>query len=121
MRVNGPLFISLLLSVALSPAVLFAQDGTADLVGGGIGLVIGLLIVVVIGAVVGWLATLIVSGSGGSFWGDVLVGIGGALIARFLFPALGIGFGSGIVGAILPALIGAVILLLVLKLIRRAS
>jgi uncharacterized membrane protein YhiD involved in acid resistance len=41
--------------------------------------------------------------------------------AAGIFPALGIGFGSGIVGAILPALIGAVILLLVLKLIRRAS
>lgn len=61
------------------------------------------------------------SGSGGGFWNDVLVGIGGALIARFLFPALGLGFGSGIVGAILPALIGAILLLLILKLVRRAG
>jgi uncharacterized membrane protein YeaQ/YmgE (transglycosylase-associated protein family) len=51
----------------------------------------------------------------------VLVGIGGALIARFLFPVLGVSFGTGIVGAIVPALIGAVILLLILKLIRRAG
>jgi uncharacterized membrane protein YeaQ/YmgE (transglycosylase-associated protein family) len=121
MRVHGLLLISLVLSTALLPAVLFAQDGTAELVGGGIGLAIGLIIVVVIGAIVGWLASLIVSGSGGGFWSHVLVGIGGALVARFLFPALGIGFGSGIVGAILPALIGAIILLLILRLIRRAS
>lgn len=121
MRHQRKVFIPTLASAALLPTGLLAQDTTAELVGGGIGLAIGLVIVVVIGAIVGWLASLIVRGSGGGFWSDVLVGIGGALIARFLFPALGLSLGSGIVGAILPALIGAVILLLVLKLIRRAS
>jgi uncharacterized membrane protein YeaQ/YmgE (transglycosylase-associated protein family) len=121
MRPIEKFFFPTLAMTALLPTGLLAQDTAAELVGGGIGLVIGLVIVVVIGAVVGWLASLIVSGSGGGFWTDVLVGIGGALIARFLFPALGVGFGSGILGAIVPALIGAVILLLVLKLIRRAG
>jgi uncharacterized membrane protein YeaQ/YmgE (transglycosylase-associated protein family) len=121
MRPTAQLFLSTLAMTAILPTDMLAQDTTAELVGGGIGLAIGLVIVVVIGAIVGWLASLIVGGSGGSFWSDVLVGIGGALIARFLFPALGLSLGSGIVGAILPALIGAVILLLILKLIRRAN
>jgi len=121
MRTAGALAITSAVSTALLPTVLLAQDRTAEMVGGGIGLLIGLLIVVVIGAIVGWLASLIVSGSGGGFWTDVAVGIGGALVARFLFPTLGVGFGGGIVGAIVPALIGAVILLLVIRLIRRAA
>ncbi len=51
---------------------------------------------------------------------DVLVGIGGSIIASYLFPAIGIPLGTGIVGAFLAALIGAVLLLLIIKLIRRA-
>ena len=35
---------------------------------------------IVVGAVVGWLAGLIVKGSGYGFWGDVLIGIGGSIL-----------------------------------------
>jgi uncharacterized membrane protein YeaQ/YmgE (transglycosylase-associated protein family) len=121
MTSNRSSMLSLAAGLSLLPAALQAQDTAAEMVGGGLGLVIGLLIVIVIGAVVGWLASLIVRGSGSGFWSDVLVGIGGAIIARFLFPAIGVGFGDGIIGSILPALIGAVLLLLVLRLIRRGA
>ena len=82
---------------------------------------IGLLILIVFGAVVGWLAGLVVKGSGYGLLGDIVIGIVGANIAGFLFPALGIPLGSGIVGTIIAAVIGAVILLLVIRLIRRAT
>ena len=81
-------------------------------------MVAGLLVVV--GAVIGWLASLIVKGTGSGILVDILVGIGGSIVASVLFPAIGIPLGSGAVGAFLAALIGAVILLLIIKLIRRA-
>ena len=80
-----------------------------------------LLVTLVIGAIAGWLAGVIVQGSGFGLVGDILVGIAGALVAGFLFPALGIGFTivGGIVGAIITAALGAIILLLIVGLIRR--
>ena len=80
-----------------------------------------LIVTLVIGAIAGWLAGVIVQGSGFGLVGDILVGIAGALVASFLFPALGIGFTivGGILGAIITAALGAIILLLIVGLIRR--
>lgn len=108
--------LALLGSVMATPAL--AQQDAANAIGAGVGLVIGLLIAIVIGAVVGWLASLIVKGSGSGFWSDVLIGIGGSLIASVLLPAIGLNLGSW-VGSFFAALIGAVILLLIVKLVRR--
>ncbi|MCC1494524.1 GlsB/YeaQ/YmgE family stress response membrane protein [Cognatishimia sp. F0-27] len=104
-------------ATAASPVL--AQDQAAEAVGAGIGLVIGLTIAIVVGAVVGWLASLIVKGSGSGLFSDILIGIGGSIVASFLFPALGLTFGGNVIAAILSPLLGAVILLLVIKLIRR--
>jgi uncharacterized membrane protein YeaQ/YmgE (transglycosylase-associated protein family) len=52
--------------------------------------------------------------------GDIVVGIIGAFIAGLLLPRLGIAIGGGIVREIITAMIGAVILLLIFKLVRRA-
>jgi uncharacterized membrane protein YeaQ/YmgE (transglycosylase-associated protein family) len=79
-----------------------------------------LLIFLFIGAVAGWLAGLIVRGGGFGLLGDILVGIVGAFIAGFLFPAMGFSIGGGIVAAIISATIGAVVLLLIVRLVRRA-
>lgn len=112
MKVIFPLF----LLTAFTPA--FARSST-DAMGAGIGIVAGLLIAAVVGAVIGWLASLIVKGSGSGLFTDVLIGIGGSLIASRLFPAIGMHMGGGALGAFLSALFGAVILLLIIKLIRR--
>jgi uncharacterized membrane protein YeaQ/YmgE (transglycosylase-associated protein family) len=80
----------------------------------------GLIIILLVGAVVGWLAGLIVRSGGGLLF-DIVVGIVGALIAGWLF-----GGGASILNAplepmaILYSLLGAVLLLAVVKLIRRA-
>ena len=95
----------------------FAQN--AEAVGTGVGLVIGVLIAVVVGAVVGWVASLIVKGSGSGLLTDILVGIGGSILASFLLPAIGIQLGGGVIGSFIAAVIGAVILLLIIKLIRK--
>ncbi len=102
--------------VGASPAL--AQQETAEAVGSGVGFLIGLLIAIVIGAIVGWLAGLIVKSGGSGFWTNVLVGIGGSILANVLLPLVGISFGS-IVGSFLAALIGAVVLLLLVRMVRR--
>jgi uncharacterized membrane protein YeaQ/YmgE (transglycosylase-associated protein family) len=79
------------------------------------------LLWVVIGLLAGWLASAVVGGGYGII-GDIVVGVIGAFIGGFLFRALGLGtpFG-GIAGTIFVAFIGAVVLLLILRLIRRAT
>jgi len=79
-----------------------------------------LLIWLVVGAVAGWLAGTLVKGGGFGLLGDIVVGIVGAFIAGWLFPKLGFHLAAGIVGVILSATIGAIVLLLLLRLIRRA-
>jgi uncharacterized membrane protein YeaQ/YmgE (transglycosylase-associated protein family) len=78
-----------------------------------------LIIILLIGAVAGWLAGLIVQGTGFGLIGDIVIGVIGALLAGLLFPALGIHLGSGIIAQIIAATVGAVILLVVARLIKR--
>ena len=62
-----------------------------------------------------------VKGGGYGLIGDIIVGIVGAFIAGWMLPRVGIVIGGGIIAAIINAFIGAVILLLLLRLIRRAA
>ncbi|MFD0910885.1 GlsB/YeaQ/YmgE family stress response membrane protein [Ruegeria arenilitoris] len=104
-------------AMAASPGL--AQEQVAEAIGTGMGMVIGLTIAIVVGAIVGWLASLIVKGSGSGLLTDILFGIGGSILASFLFPAIGLTFGGSPIAAILSPLLGAIILLLVIKLVRR--
>ncbi|TIT92007.1 MAG: GlsB/YeaQ/YmgE family stress response membrane protein, partial [Mesorhizobium sp.] len=52
--------------------------------------------------------------------GNIIVGIIGAFIAGWLFPRLGFAIGGGILAAIINATLGAIILLLVVKVLKRA-
>lgn len=79
-----------------------------------------LLVFIIIGAIAGWLAGLIVSGFGFGLLGNIVVGIIGAFIAGWLFPRLGFAIGGGILASIIHATIGAIILLLVVKVLKRA-
>lgn len=78
-----------------------------------------LLIFLLIGAVAGWLAGQIVKGGGFGLVGDIVVGILGAFVAGLLLPRLGLGL-TGIVGSIIYAAIGAIILLVIVRLVKRA-
>ena len=82
-----------------------------------------LIITLVVGGIAGWLASLLVQGTGFGLVGDIVVGILGALIAYWLFPILGITLtlGGGVLGAIIMAFIGAVILLVVVKVIKQVT
>ena len=78
----------------------------------------GILVILFVGLVAGWLAGKIVRGTGFGIIGDIVVGIAGALIASFLFPKLGIHLGTGLASEIIYSAIGAIVLLLVVRLIR---
>ncbi len=79
-----------------------------------------LVIFLLIGAVAGWLAGVIMKGFGFGLIGNIIVGIVGAFIAGLILPRLGINVGGGIVGSIIHATIGAVLLLFVIRLVKRA-
>ena len=80
----------------------------------------GLLILLAIGAVAGWLAGIIMKGSGFGLIGDIIIGIIGAVVGGYLFSNFGISAGGGILGAIITGTVGAVLLLFVIGLIKRA-
>jgi uncharacterized membrane protein YeaQ/YmgE (transglycosylase-associated protein family) len=78
-----------------------------------------ILIVLVVGLIAGWLAGIILQGTGFGLIADICIGVIGALIGSWLLPRLGIHLGRGILPAIVAATIGAVILLLILRLFYR--
>ena len=80
---------------------------------------VAIIIMLAIGDVAGWLAGQILSGSGFGLFGNILVGIAGALVAGFLLPGF-LPFG-GIVGQIISATIGAILLLFVIGLVKKAT
>jgi uncharacterized membrane protein YeaQ/YmgE (transglycosylase-associated protein family) len=80
-----------------------------------------ILIWIVIGLIAGWLASAVVGGGYGVI-GDIVVGIVGSFLGSFLFRALNIGAPfHGLASTIFVAFIGAIVLLLILRLIRRGS
>lgn len=78
-----------------------------------------LLIFLAIGAVAGWLAGVLMKGGGFGLLGDIVIGIIGAVIGGFLFPLFGVQLG-GLIGAIAMATVGAVVLLFVIRLVKKA-
>jgi uncharacterized membrane protein YeaQ/YmgE (transglycosylase-associated protein family) len=81
-----------------------------------------LIIWLVVGIVAGWLAGVIVKGYGLGLVGNLVVGIIGAFLAGWLLPRLGVSFSlvNPLVTSIAYATIGAVVLLLLVGLVRRA-
>jgi uncharacterized membrane protein YeaQ/YmgE (transglycosylase-associated protein family) len=76
-----------------------------------------LLVILVVGIIAGWLAGRVMEGGGFGLIGDLIVGLLGAFIGDWLLPRLGIHLGVGIVALIVNAFIGAVVLLLILRLV----
>jgi uncharacterized membrane protein YeaQ/YmgE (transglycosylase-associated protein family) len=74
---------------------------------------------IVVGIVAGWLAGLVMKGSGYGVVGDLIIGLIGALVGGFLFSAVGVWASGGLVGSILVAFIGACILIFVVRFLSR--
>ena len=79
------------------------------------------LIWLVIGLIAGWLAS-VVAGGGFGLLGDIIVGVVGAFIGGFIFRGLHIRVPwSGVPGTILVAFVGALVLLVLLRLVRSVT
>ena len=79
----------------------------------------GLIWFLLIGLIAGWLAGKVMRGGGFGLVGDMIVGVIGALLGGWLFGLLGIAAG-GLIGSLITAFVGAVVLIFLLRLIRRA-
>lgn len=77
----------------------------------------GILITLLLGAIAGWLGSLIFRGGGLGLIGNIIVGILGGFIGYWLFGKLGISLGTGWLGYILTAAVGAIVLLAIINLI----
>jgi uncharacterized membrane protein YeaQ/YmgE (transglycosylase-associated protein family) len=73
---------------------------------------------IIIGGLAGWLASVVVEGTGLGVLGDIIVGIIGAFIGGLIVSLLGgSGFTGFNIGSFIVAFIGAVVLLLLVRLV----
>jgi uncharacterized membrane protein YeaQ/YmgE (transglycosylase-associated protein family) len=79
----------------------------------------GIIAWIVIGLIAGWLAHAIMGGRGGIF-GNIAVGLVGAILGGFLFEKLRLEVMPDFWGNLITATIGAVVFLLIWRAIRRA-
>ena len=93
------------------------DDTFAKLFGGAVGGVIGLLLVAVVGLVIGGVAKLLMPGKDPGGWlVTILLGIAGSWVGSFLMALLG---SSGLVTGLAGAVVGAMILLGVYRLVKK--
>ena len=76
------------------------------------------ILFIAIGALAGYIAGLIMKGGGFGFWINLLVGVVGGFLGGWVFGLLGIAF-LGIVGNLVAAVVGAIILLWIISLIKK--
>jgi uncharacterized membrane protein YeaQ/YmgE (transglycosylase-associated protein family) len=79
----------------------------------------GIIAWIFIGLIAGWLAHTILGGRGGIF-GNIAVGLVGAILGGFLFEKLNLHVMPDFWGNLITATIGAVVFLLIWRAIRRA-
>lgn len=74
-----------------------------------------LITILLVGIIAGWLAGKLVAGGGFGLIGDLIVGVLGAFIGNWMLPRLNIHLGVGTLSLILNATIGAVVLLVIIR------
>jgi uncharacterized membrane protein YeaQ/YmgE (transglycosylase-associated protein family) len=80
----------------------------------------GLIGTIVVGLIAGWLAGKIMKGSGYGVLMDILLGIAGGIIGRFVLGSFGLYHGGGLIMSIVVATLGAVILVWFVRMLKRA-
>jgi uncharacterized membrane protein YeaQ/YmgE (transglycosylase-associated protein family) len=79
-----------------------------------------IIVILAVGLIAGWLAGKIVRGAGFGLIADIAIGIIGAFIGDWLLPRLGIHLGSGTISLIINATVGAIVLLVIIRLVSAA-
>ena len=73
---------------------------------------------ILIGLVAGWLAGLIVKGSGSGLLLNLVIGVIGSVLGGWLFSVMGLATAS-MLGSLITATVGAIVLLLIVGLFTR--
>jgi len=74
---------------------------------------------IVVGLIAGWLAGKVMKGGGYGVLMDIVLGIAGGILGGWVFGLIGIHAG-GMIGEIVVAFIGAVILVWITRLVKKA-
>lgn len=78
-----------------------------------------LLTWLIVGLIAGLLASAVIGGIGYGLLGDIVIGVVGAVFGGWIFGALGVRVPiAGLPGTILVAFVGAVVLLLLIRMLR---
>jgi uncharacterized membrane protein YeaQ/YmgE (transglycosylase-associated protein family) len=80
----------------------------------------GFIFWILAGLIAGWLTGKIMKGSGYGFFGDILLGIAGAIVGGFIARHLGLDPAGKFIYSTLVAIGGAIILVVIVRLIKRA-
>jgi uncharacterized membrane protein YeaQ/YmgE (transglycosylase-associated protein family) len=79
----------------------------------------GIVWVILIGIAAGFLAGAIMKGGGFGWVINLLLGLAGALVGGWLLGILGVNLGDGIVGSLIAATLGAVLLIFIANLLNK--
>ena len=74
---------------------------------------------IIIGGIAGWLAGKIMKGGGFGLVMNIVLGIIGSMVGGWIFNFLGLSTDGGIIGSLVTALVGAVLILYVARLIKK--
>jgi uncharacterized membrane protein YeaQ/YmgE (transglycosylase-associated protein family) len=80
----------------------------------------GIIEWIIVGLIAGWLAGKVMRGGGYGILVDIILGILGGILGGWLFGLMGIWPGGGVIGSIIVAFVGAVILVAITRVIKRA-
>ena len=80
----------------------------------------GIITWILVGLIAGWLAGQVMKGGGYGVLVDIILGMLGGVVGGWVFGALGIWPAGGLLGAIIVAFVGAVILVGLTRLIKKA-
>ncbi len=71
-----------------------------------------------IGVLAGWIAGKIMHGNGFGFFGNMIVGVVGAIIGGFLFRIIGF-HAIGTIASLITAIVGAIVLLVLIGILKK--
>jgi uncharacterized membrane protein YeaQ/YmgE (transglycosylase-associated protein family) len=75
---------------------------------------------IIVGLIAGWLAGQVMKGGGYGILVDIILGLLGGILGGWIFGALGIWPTGGILGSIIVSFVGAVVLVAISRVLKRA-
>ena len=79
----------------------------------------GFIYAIVVGLIAGWLAGKVMKGGGYGVLMDIVLGIAGGIVGRFVFGLIGLS-SWGLIGSIVVSFVGAVLLVWIVRQIKKA-